>query len=119
LHEEHEQMPDSDAGQRTGPATLLDYLLFNPRLFALVGAPIAVIVVSLYGLPTNARVGFYVMTFATGFGITLGYHRLFSHRSFTTIPSVERVLMVLGCMAGQHSPFLWVATHRVHHRHSD
>jgi stearoyl-CoA desaturase (delta-9 desaturase) len=54
----------------------------------------------------------------TGFGVTIGYHRLFAHRSFATYPAIERILMVLGCM-GSVAPFYWIAVHRTHHRHSD
>jgi len=86
---------------------------------ALVGAPVAVIAALRYGLPIHARVTFWVMLFATGLGINLGFHRLFAHRSFATFRPVEWVLMILGCMAGENAPFFWVATHRVHHRHSD
>jgi stearoyl-CoA desaturase (delta-9 desaturase) len=61
----------------------------------------------------------FVMAYATGFGVTLGFHRLLAHRSFATSRMVERALMILGCAAGQSSPLFWVATHRLHHRHSD
>ncbi|MDB5311201.1 MAG: acyl-CoA desaturase [Gemmataceae bacterium] len=89
------------------------------ELAPVVGAPVAVAVACVYGLPVHAVVGFAVMAFATGLGITLGFHRLFTHRSFATVRPVEWLLMVLGCMAGQSGPFFWVATHRKHHRHSD
>ncbi|MHC4234789.1 MAG: acyl-CoA desaturase [Planctomycetota bacterium] len=56
---------------------------------------------------------------ATGLGITIGFHRLFTHRSFETIRPVRILLAVLGSMA-VHGPLLrWVATHRRHHQHSD
>lgn len=84
-----------------------------------VGAPVAVAVACMYGLPAHAVVGLFAMAYATGFGVTIGFHRLFAHRSFATSRPVERALMILGCMAGQSSPFFWVATHRLHHRHSD
>jgi stearoyl-CoA desaturase (delta-9 desaturase) len=61
----------------------------------------------------------FVMAYATGFGVTLGFHRLFAHRSFATSRPVEWALTILGCAAGQSSPFFWVATHRRHHRLSD
>ena len=84
-----------------------------------VGAPAAVAVACVCGLPTHAVVGMFALAYATGFGVTLGFHRLFAHRSFATSRHVERALMVLGCAAGQSSPFFWIATHRRHHRHSD
>jgi stearoyl-CoA desaturase (delta-9 desaturase) len=84
-----------------------------------VGAPVAVIVACLYGVSTHVVVGMFIMAYATGFGVTIGFHRLFSHRSFATARPVEWVLMILGCAAGQSSPFFWIASHRLHHRHSD
>ncbi|HEV3386996.1 MAG TPA: acyl-CoA desaturase [Gemmata sp.] len=84
-----------------------------------IGALIAIVLACVYGLPAHAVVGLFAMAYATGFGVTVGFHRLFAHRSFATSRPVERVLMILGCMAGQSSPFFWIATHRVHHRHSD
>jgi fatty-acid desaturase len=54
-----------------------------------------------------------------GFGITMGYHRLLTHRSFCTPRVVEYILTVLGCLASQGGPSRWVAVHRIHHQHSD
>jgi stearoyl-CoA desaturase (delta-9 desaturase) len=55
----------------------------------------------------------------TGLGITLGYHRLLTHRSFRTPKAVEYALTVLGALGNQGGPLRWVAVHRIHHRHSD
>ncbi|MFN7021723.1 MAG: acyl-CoA desaturase [Phycisphaerales bacterium] len=57
--------------------------------------------------------------FATGFGITIGYHRLFTHRSFQTSRFMTAVLGILGSMTVEGSILDWVATHRRHHQHSD
>ncbi len=54
-----------------------------------------------------------------GLGITLGYHRLLAHRSFTVPKWLEYVLAVCGALAAQGGPMKWVATHRVHHAFSD
>jgi len=56
---------------------------------------------------------------AAGFGVTMGYHRLLTHRSFHTPKLVEYILAVLGSLANQGGPLQWVAVHRVHHQHSD
>jgi stearoyl-CoA desaturase (Delta-9 desaturase) len=61
-------------------------------------------------------VGMYVLTAA---GITVGYHRLFTHRSFETNAAVKAVFAVLGSMAAEGPLFKWVALHRRHHQHSD
>lgn len=52
-------------------------------------------------------------------GITLGYHRYFTHRSFSTPKWVEYLLAFFGCMAGEAGPIAWVAAHRYHHTYSD
>jgi stearoyl-CoA desaturase (Delta-9 desaturase) len=55
----------------------------------------------------------------TGLGITVGYHRLFTHRSFKTGRTVRALLAVCGSMAVEGPVIEWVATHRKHHRFSD
>jgi stearoyl-CoA desaturase (delta-9 desaturase) len=59
------------------------------------------------------------MYILTVLGITVGFHRLFTHRAFETIPVVAFILGVLGSMAVQARVFTWVAVHRRHHQHSD
>jgi stearoyl-CoA desaturase (delta-9 desaturase) len=59
------------------------------------------------------------MFVATGLGITIGYHRLFTHRSFETVRPVKIILGVLGSMAVEGPILRWVATHRKHHQYSD
>ena len=55
----------------------------------------------------------------SGFGITAGYHRLFTHRSFKTYPLIRGVFAVLGSSAIQGSVPDWVADHRKHHAYAD
>lgn len=52
-------------------------------------------------------------------GINVGYHRLLTHRSFSTSRFVRRGFATLGAMIGAGAPLHWVAMHRVHHRFSD
>ncbi len=54
-----------------------------------------------------------------GFGLTLGYHRLLTHRSFKTPKWVEYLLTWVGSLSLQGGPIKWVAVHRLHHQHSD
>lgn len=61
-------------------------------------------------------VGMYVLT---GLGITVGYHRLFTHRAFETSRAGQFILGVLGSMAVEGPLLKWVAMHRIHHQHSD
>ena len=59
------------------------------------------------------------MYIGTAIGITVGYHRLFTHSSFTAPRPVVAVLAALGSMAVEGPVIQWVATHRRHHQHSD
>ncbi len=52
-------------------------------------------------------------------GISVGYHRLFAHRSFSSLDGVRFFLGVLGSMAGQGSVTYWTALHRMHHARAD
>jgi stearoyl-CoA desaturase (delta-9 desaturase) len=60
-----------------------------------------------------------VMYVLTAVGVTVGYHRLLTHRAFQTYPSLERVFAVLGSLSVQGSVMDWVADHRKHHAHTD
>jgi stearoyl-CoA desaturase (delta-9 desaturase) len=59
---------------------------------------------------------FYVIT---GLGITVGYHRMLTHRAFQTSKPVEYTFAILGSMALQGPVMSWVADHRKHHAHTD
>jgi stearoyl-CoA desaturase (Delta-9 desaturase) len=61
-------------------------------------------------------VTFYLLS---AVGVTVGFHRLLTHRSFQTYPRVERTFAVLGSMSVQGSVMDWVADHRKHHAHTD
>src|SRR5215210_5249066 len=60
-----------------------------------------------------------VMYLLTAGGITVGYHRMLTHRSFRTHKPTEYLFAVLGSMAVQGSVIAWVADHRKHHAHTD
>ena len=60
-----------------------------------------------------------VMYALTGFGITVGFHRMLTHRSFQTSKPVEYTFAALGSMAVQGPVIHWVADHRKHHAHTD
>ena len=59
---------------------------------------------------------FYVIT---GMGITAGFHRLFTHRSFTANPVLRASLAIAGSLAFEGGVISWVATHRRHHAFTD
>ncbi len=60
-----------------------------------------------------------VMYVATTLGVSIGYHRLFTHRSFRTSRPVAAILALLGSMAVEGPLLQWVALHRRHHQCSD
>jgi stearoyl-CoA desaturase (delta-9 desaturase) len=62
---------------------------------------------------------FAIMYVATGLGITVGFHRLFTHRSFKTGKAVKATLAILGSAAIEGPVISWVADHRKHHAYSD
>ncbi len=59
------------------------------------------------------------MYLLTGFGVTIGFHRLLTHRSFQTHMWLQYVFAVLGSMSVQGPVMSWVADHRKHHAHTD
>jgi stearoyl-CoA desaturase (delta-9 desaturase) len=60
-----------------------------------------------------------VMYVLTGLGITVGFHRLLTHRAFQTSKPMEYLFAVLGSMAVEGPVNTWVADHRKHHAHTD
>ncbi len=62
---------------------------------------------------------FVVMYFATGFGITIGFHRMLTHRAFETSRPVKALFAILGSAAIEGPVISWVADHRKHHAFTD
>ena len=67
----------------------------------------------------NLVVALVLHWMAVGFGISLGYHRLHTHRGFKTSKAFEYFLAVCGTLTLEGGPIFWVATHRQHHQLSD
>jgi len=61
-------------------------------------------------------IGLYLVT---ALGVTLGYHRMFTHRAFESSRTFRAIVAVLGSMAVQGSVITWVADHRKHHTFTD
>jgi stearoyl-CoA desaturase (delta-9 desaturase) len=70
-----------------------------------IGWPEIVVMLIMYGL--------------TGFGVTIGFHRLLTHRAFDTPRPVRLIFAILGSAAAQGMAINWCATHRRHHQSSD
>ena len=80
---------------------------------------VAVVLLWGNGVGWNDLVVFAGMYLLTGFGITVGYHRMLTHRSFATSKPVEYLFAILGSMSVQGPVIEWVADHRKHHAHTD
>ena len=93
------------------------FLLFDVLPIAGTAAAIAFLAVHPIGATELALL--FSMWLLTGLGITVGYHRLFTHRAFKAAPAAAAALAVLGSMAGQGGVVSWVALHRRHHECSD
>jgi stearoyl-CoA desaturase (delta-9 desaturase) len=85
--------------------------------FVAVLAAIPLLWNSLIGwTDVGIMVGVYL---ASAFGITIGFHRLLTHRAFETYRPLKYVFAVLGSLAVQGPVIGWVADHRKHHAHTD
>ncbi len=83
-------------------------------------ATVAAVVLLWDSLVTPADLAIAVaMYMLTAVGITVGFHRLLTHRSFQTGKPLEYTFAVLGSMAVQGPVISWVADHRKHHAHTD
>lgn len=82
---------------------LLSLLALHPWFFSWSGVVVAVLGHLTFGM----------------LGITIGYHRLLTHRGFACPLWLEHLLAIFGMCNLQDSPARWVAIHRMHHQHSD
>jgi stearoyl-CoA desaturase (delta-9 desaturase) len=67
-------------------------------------------------LELGLLIGLYVLT---ALGVTLGYHRMFTHRAFESSRTFRAIVAICGSMAVQGSVITWVADHRKHHTFTD
>ena len=68
---------------------------------------------------TNLAVALGLYWLSVGLGISMGYHRLHTHRGFKTFRLFDYFLAVCGTLTLEGGPIFWVATHRLHHQYSD
>ncbi|HZN67087.1 MAG TPA: fatty acid desaturase [Tepidisphaeraceae bacterium] len=111
----HPQIP----GVRERVTALVHAINLSAVIFPFVGLIVAIVLAWGWGfswLHLGLLVGMYYLT---GFGITVGYHRLFTHRSFETYRPIKLFFALAGSMAIEGPLLKWVANHRRHHQHSD
>lgn len=94
-------------------ATLLAIVL---PLGGVIAAPFLVWEWGFFWTDLGLLLGMYIVT---ALGITVGFHRLFVHRSFETYTWLKFIWAILGSMAVQGPLFRWAARHRSHHQHAD
>jgi stearoyl-CoA desaturase (delta-9 desaturase) len=84
-----------------------------------VGVVVAIVLLWNHGVDAIDLGIFAAMYVVTAVGVTVGYHRLLTHRAFRTYPRLERTFAVMGSLSVQGSVLDWVADHRKHHAHTD
>ena len=112
--------PD-DRAEQAQPVVHIPQKLITVAIVAGPAVALAILVPWLWGHAVNLSdlvIGVILYT-VTGFGITIGYHRMFTHSGFTSRRPLRITLAVLGSMAVEGSVTSWVATHRRHHMFSD
>src|SRR6058998_1733415 len=72
-----------------------------------------------FGIDWFQVILFSLLLSATGFSITLGYHRLFSHLAFRARLPVKLFVLMFGPAAFENSALMWSSEHRRHHKHVD
>ena len=88
-------------------------------LLPMVGLTVGIVYMWGSGVGWPQLILMTIMYISTGMGITIGYHRYFTHKSFSAGPVMVGFLGVLGSMAAEGSILRWCASHRSHHKHSD
>ncbi len=102
---------------RDGEVVAFDWFYFSVFVLLHIGAVLAFVPVFIH---LSSFIVFFILAWITGgLGVTLGYHRLLTHRSFATYKPVEYLLAIFACLSWQGGPIQWVGTHRQHHTESD
>ena len=90
--------------------------LIGTLVLALTGVPLYLY---HFGLDWFQAGLFFVMFFACGFSVSLGYHRLFSHIAFRASRPIQLLTLIFGAGAFENSVLMWASEHRRHHKHVD
>ena len=104
------------AGRRPRAEAALVYAFTLLPVLALAAAVVLAWGHGLSPLDVGLAIGFYLLS---GFGVTVGFHRHFTHRSFAAPRPLRVALAIAGSTALQGDIITWVADHRRHHAFSD
>jgi len=107
------------AAQHDPPSLAIRTATLVTIILPLIGLAGGILLIWPIGFGWASLALLLTMYILTGFGVTIGYHRLFTHKSFETGPVMTAVLAILGSMAVEGPVLNWVATHRKHHQYSD
>jgi len=107
--------PVLDGKQPRSESIIVHFFVILPMLALLAAVPLAW-GWGLTWLDVGLAVGFY---FLSGFGVTAGFHRYFTHRSFKANRGLRNALAIAGSLALQGDVISWVADHRRHHAFAD
>ena len=107
--------PVFEGTKRHGEQFMLYTFVIVPFLAFLAAIPVA----WGWGLGWTDLILFVVFYYLSGLGVTIGYHRLFTHGSFKANRPLRIALAIAGSMAIEGPVIRWVADHRRHHAHSD
>ena len=109
---DHELTPEATAQQKA--------MMLTAVILPFLGVIAATILLWQIGMVSWEYIAMVVGGWLiTTLGITIGFHRLCSHKSFDTYPWVRLVWTALGTMSIEGAPLTWCAVHRRHHSHSD
>jgi stearoyl-CoA desaturase (Delta-9 desaturase) len=107
--------PITEGRRLTGEHVLVNIFVIVPVLALVAAVPLAW-GWGLSWLDVGLAAAMYLISVL---GVTVGFHRLFTHRSFTASPALRSALAISGSLALQGSVVAWVADHRRHHAFSD
>ncbi len=103
-------------------------ICWSVTLFLILNPVISIVALVLYLIHSNSYtvgeigwITFFGLVFAvlTNLSITMGYHRLYSHKSYEAHPLLETILLFISAGAFQGSALKWASDHRIHHRFED
>jgi stearoyl-CoA desaturase (delta-9 desaturase) len=93
------------------------FILFD--ILPIIGTLFAIGLLFVQPLTATDVALFVAMWALTGFSLSIGFHRLFTHRAFKTSAPIRVLLVAFGCMAARSSMITWTAMHRRHHELAD
>lgn len=94
-------------------------MVFFLTIIPLIGIFGTSVYVYYHGIVWQEPLFLLIFWFLSGMGITMGYHRLFAHKSFKTNVFIEWIMMILGSMAFENTILKWASDHRTHHNQAE